>query len=80
VEVRSHADWPDDGGDIEREHALDFVKKLEWLASFPVHFVDEGGNRNLAEAANLNSLRVWLSIPFAASITTIAESTAVSGR
>ena len=42
--------------DIERERLLDLVEEVERVAALPVHLVDEGDDRNVAQAADLEEL------------------------
>ena len=49
-------DRPVHGRDIERERLLDLVEEVERLAAFPVHLVDEGDDRNVAQPADLEEL------------------------
>ena len=47
------ADGPGDRGGVEREGAGDLVDDLERVARLAVHLVDEGEDRDVAEAADL---------------------------
>ena len=65
---------------IEGERLLDLVEQIERIARLAVHLVMKVNDRNVTQAADPNSLRVRVLDPLAASITMMAESTAVSVR
>ena len=53
VEVLAHADRPGERHDLHAELALDLVHQDERLLHFAVHLVDEGQDRRVAGAADL---------------------------
>jgi hypothetical protein len=52
------------GATVERQLLLDLVEDLEGIAAFAVHLVDEGDDRDVAQAADLEQLRVWARCPW----------------
>jgi hypothetical protein len=60
-EVAAAAHRPVHRRDIERERVLDLVEQLERIAALTVHLVDEGQDRDVAQAAHLEQLSgAWL--------------------
>ena len=51
------ADRPGDRRGVERQLLLDLVEDLERIAAFAVHLVDEGDDRDVAQAADLEQLQ-----------------------
>ena len=50
------ADRPGEGRALERQRLLDLVDEIEGIAGLAVHLVDEGDDRNVAQAADLEQL------------------------
>lgn len=80
LELAAHADGPHLWADVERQHVGDLVQRLERIAPLAVNLVDEGDDRDRAQAADLEQLAGLRLDALAASITITAESTAVSVR
>jgi hypothetical protein len=76
----AHAERPGDRRAVDLQHRLDLLEQLERLAHLAVELVDEGDDRRVAQAADLEQLDGLRSTPLAASITITAASTAVSTR
>ena len=55
-ELRGTPDRPGDRGGVEGQGLLDLLQQLEGLARLPVHLVDEGDDRDVAQAADLEQL------------------------
>src|SRR6516162_4942513 len=53
---RTHADRPGDRGRIERQRLPDLAQQVERVAALTVELVDEGGDRYIAQPANLEEL------------------------
>ena len=53
VEALAHADRPGEGHDLHAELALDLVHQRQRLLDLAVHLVDEGQDRRVARAADL---------------------------
>ena len=69
------------GRHVDGQALLDLVHELERVAAFAIQLVDEGDDRACrAGDRPRSSLRVWFSMPLAASSTMTAESTAVRVR
>jgi hypothetical protein len=79
-EIRAHAHRPGHRRGVQRQVGLDLVQKLEGMTALAVNLVDERDDGDVAQPADLEELRVCASMPLAASMTMIAESTAVSVR
>jgi hypothetical protein len=56
AEFPPHADRPGHGRAANREHTLDLVEQLEWLAAIAVQLVDEADDRRSAEPAHFHQL------------------------
>src|SRR5690606_10151758 len=56
TELPSHADRPGSRAHLERKRLLDFLKQLEGIPRFSVHLVDQGNDRYVAQAADLEEL------------------------
>src|SRR5271168_1283788 len=52
AEQAAGADRPDHGADVERQGVGDFVQQFEWVLALAVDLVDEGGDRDVAQAAD----------------------------
>ena len=50
--LSAHADWPVHRAYIKRQRICDFVDGLKCGATFTIHLVDEGDDRNAAQAAD----------------------------
>ncbi|MGY4454748.1 hypothetical protein ACVWZR_009408 [Bradyrhizobium sp. i1.3.1] len=55
-EIAAAADRPGHRRGVERERLLDLVEQLEHVAALAVHLVDEGDDRNVAQAADFEQL------------------------
>jgi hypothetical protein len=55
-EIAAAADRPGHGRRVERQRLLDLVEQLEGVAALAVHLVDEGDDRDVAQAADLEQL------------------------
>ena len=55
-EIAAAADRPGHRRGIERQRLLDLVEQIERIAALAVHLVDEGDDRNVAQAADLEQL------------------------
>ena len=55
-EIGRAADRPSDRRGIERERARDLVQELQRITALAVHLVDEGQDRDVAQAADLEQL------------------------
>ena len=60
-EITSLADGPGGGRHVDGQHFLDFVNDLKGIAAFAVHFVAEGQDGQVAQAADLKK---FLSLAF----------------
>ena len=56
LEVLAGAGRPGHGRDVERQGRGDLVQKLDRVAALAVHLVDEGDDRHVAQAADLEQL------------------------
>lgn len=56
AEEAAHADGPDEGADVEREGVRDFIEERKRVLAFAVDLVDEGDDRDVAQAADLEEL------------------------
>ena len=56
VELAAHAERPHHRRDIELQGFVDLVEQLEGIAALAVHLVDEGHDRDVAQAAHLEQL------------------------
>ena len=54
--IAALADGPHHGGNRQRQALFDLVQQIKRFAGFPVHLVDEGDDRNVAQAADLEKL------------------------
>ena len=52
----AQADGPHHGGNRQRQALFNLVQKIERLAGFAVHLVDEGDDRDIAQAADFEKL------------------------
>ena len=57
LELPPHADGPRRRRHVERQRLFDLVKNFKGLAGFAVHLVDEGHDRDVAQAADLEQLQ-----------------------
>ncbi len=55
-EVAAAAHRPGHRGGVERQRLLDFVEQVERITGLTVHLVDEGDDRDVAQAADLEQL------------------------
>jgi hypothetical protein len=79
-EIVRAADRPGDGRSVEGEGLLDLVDQVEGVAALAVQLVDEGEDRDVAQAADLEQLAGLRLDALAASSTITAASTAVGVR
>ena len=56
VKAFAHADRPGHRRAMQLEHRFDLVEQFERIAHFPVHLVDEGDDRRVAQAADFQQL------------------------
>ena len=56
LEILAGAGGPGHGRDVERQGGGDLVEKLDRVAALAVHLVDEGDDRHVAQAADLEQL------------------------
>ena len=54
--IPAQADGPHHGGNRQRQALFNLVQKVKRLAGFAVHLVDEGDDRNVAQAADFEEL------------------------
>ena len=54
--LAAHAHGPVHWADIKRQRISDFVDGLKCRATFTIHLVDEGDDRNAAQAADFEKL------------------------
>ena len=76
AETIAAANRPVQRGGMDAEHVLDLLQQVERVAAGQVELVDERDDRQWRSRGTSNSLRVWVSMPLAASITITALSTA----
>ena len=55
-EIAAATDRPGHRRGVERQRLFDFVQKIERIAAFPIHLVDEGDDRNIPETTDLEQL------------------------
>ena len=80
AEINSHANRPGQQREVEREAGRDLVEQRKRIVSLAVDLVDEGDDRDVAQPAYFEQLARLALDPFAASITIMAASTALSVR
>jgi hypothetical protein len=56
MKIDAHADRPCHRAGIERQRAFDLIEEFKWIAALAVDLVDEGDDRDVAEAADLEQL------------------------
>ena len=56
AEMAAHADRPGGRGHVQRQGLFDLVDQLQRVAGLAVHLVDEGDDRHVAQAADLEQL------------------------
>ena len=56
LEASPHADRPAHRRDLQLQRVGDLVKQIEWVAHVAIELVDEGRDRHVAQAADLEQL------------------------
>ena len=52
--VFTHAYRPGDGGTLDIQNVFDFIKNINGLTRFAVHFIDKGNNGRGAQATHIH--------------------------